>query len=82
VAHAFASHLALIAFATAALQALISGSKFFQSTQTALLVLLVFYGLGWILGELARRVVEENVSAELAQAANRSADSDSPTAAQ
>jgi VIT1/CCC1 family predicted Fe2+/Mn2+ transporter len=82
VAHAFASQLGLIAFATAAIQGLISGAEFFKSVQTALLVLLVFYGLGLILGDLARRVVEESVLAELALAADRSAGHSSQNAAQ
>ena len=67
MAHAFACQLALIAFATAAAQGVVSGAPFDPTLKTALVVVPVFYALGWILGELARRVVEENVQAEFAR---------------
>lgn len=35
--------------------------------QTALIALGVFYALGWVVGEVARRIVEENVRTELVQ---------------
>ena len=66
MAQAFAHQLALIAFATAAIHAVISGAALSESLQSALVGMLAFYGLGWILGELARRVVEESVDAQLA----------------
>jgi len=67
VAHAFGTQLSLIVFAIAAIQGLIKGAEFPHTIQTALLAMCVFYALGWILGELARWLVEENVRAELAR---------------
>jgi hypothetical protein len=67
VARQFASRLALIAFTAASLRGLISGADFQGTLQTALIAMAVFYGLGLVLGELARRVVEEHVVAEWAR---------------
>lgn len=65
MAQAYACQLALIAFATTALQGLLRGAEFVNAVQSSLLVLMMFYVLGWILGELARRLVEESVQYEL-----------------
>jgi hypothetical protein len=68
VATQFASRLALIAFATAALRGVICEADFFGTIQTALVALGTFYVLGLVVGDVARRTVEENVEAELARA--------------
>ncbi len=60
----FAIRLSLIAFATTSVRGLINGADFQGTIQTALIATAVFYGLGFVLGELARRLVEENVRAE------------------
>ncbi len=49
------------------MRGLISGADFEGSIQIALLVLVVFYGIGWIFGEIARHVIEENVQNEIEQ---------------
>jgi hypothetical protein len=63
----FANRLSLIAFATGTLRGLLIGSEFSAAVKTSLIVLAVFYGVGYILGDLARRVVEESADVELAQ---------------
>jgi|SRR5580692_3587483 hypothetical protein len=67
VATQFAKRLALIAFATAALRGLFCETDFFATMQTALVSLGAFYVLGLVLGEAARRIVEENIKSELAR---------------
>jgi len=64
VAGHFAFRLSLIAFATASLRGLIAGVDFSDALKTALVAAALFYGLGLIVGELARRVIEEHVQAE------------------
>ncbi len=61
MAHEFGVRLALIAFATAAFEGLVSRSTFEPALTRALAALGLFYLLGCLCGELARRVVEENV---------------------
>jgi len=61
----FASRLSLIAFATVVLRGLLCGADFFGTIQTALVSLGTFYILGLVVGEAARRIVEENVKADL-----------------
>jgi hypothetical protein len=63
----FAGRLSLIAFATAVLRGLLGQADFFGTIQTALVSLGVFYVLGLIVGEAARRVVEENAKADLVE---------------
>lgn len=63
MAHEFAVRLAAIAFATATLQGAITGADFQSTLKMALVVLGVFYGLGFLCGEIARRIVEESVAA-------------------
>jgi hypothetical protein len=67
VATQFATRLALIAFATATLRGLFCEADFFATMQTALVSLGAFYVLGLILGDAARRIVEENVRTQLAR---------------
>lgn len=76
MAHEFAVRLALIAFATAAIQGLVAGAAFQPAVKTALFVLAVFYGFGYVCGELARRVVEESVQAAAQAAADQPAGSE------
>jgi hypothetical protein len=67
VATQFAKRLALISFSTTVLRGLIYGPDFLATMQTALVCLGAFYVLGLILGEAARRIVEENIKSELAR---------------
>lgn len=62
----FAGRLALISFATSSLRGLYCGADFYGTIQAALVSLGVFYVLGLVIGEAARRIVEENLRAELA----------------
>jgi hypothetical protein len=77
VAVQFASRLSLIAFATVSIRGLIAGTDFQGTIQTALIAMAAFYGLGLIFGELARRVIEENVHAEIARLRIETAELDS-----
>src|SRR5580704_13552500 len=67
VATQFAKRLALIAFATAALRGLFCEADFLATMQTALVSLGAFYVLGLVMGEAARRIIEENIKSELAR---------------
>jgi hypothetical protein len=67
VASQFAYRLSLIAFTTTTVRGLLSGADFYGTIQAALLALAVFYAAGLLMGELARRVVEESVDAEIAR---------------
>ena len=69
VAHEYAVRLALIAFATAAVQGVISGAPFEATLKSALFVLAAFYVLGYVCGEMGRRIVEETVATMSAQTA-------------
>ena len=59
----FAGRLSLIAFATAAFRGLWTQADFIGTIQTALVSLGVFYILGLVIGDAARRIVEENAKA-------------------
>ena len=61
VAHEFAVRLALIAFATAAIQGLANRADFEAALKLALAAAAACYVLGWLCGDLARRVVEESL---------------------
>jgi hypothetical protein len=61
VAHQYAVRLALIAFATAAIQGALRQSGFEPALKFALAAAAAFYVLGWLCGELARRIVEESL---------------------
>jgi hypothetical protein len=67
VASQFANRLALIGFATITVRGLLAGSDFQGTIQAALLALAVFFAVGFVIGELARRVVEEAVDLEIAR---------------
>lgn len=64
VSGTYSRHLALIGFATICIQGLLSNSAFDETLKTALLVGLLFFPLGWILAELARLLVEDQVRFE------------------
>ena len=81
----FGYRLALIAFATATLRGALTGTDFEGTLNTALLAVVAFFVLGMICGELARRVVEEQVEAEfekLMSSAERSTPAESAGAVQ
>ncbi|MCA9067344.1 MAG: hypothetical protein KDA84_00370 [Planctomycetaceae bacterium] len=61
---AFGLRLAVIAFSVKCLTGVIDGQDFETTIQSALLAGGIFWGLGLILGELARHVIEEHVRAE------------------
>jgi hypothetical protein len=61
VAQEYAVRLALIAFATAAIQGLVTRAEFQPALKLALGAAFAFYVLGWLCGEMARRIVEESV---------------------
>ena len=61
VAHEYAVRLALIAFATAAIQGLVTRAAFEPALKLALSAAAVCYLLGWLCGDMARRIVEESV---------------------
>ena len=63
----FAGRLSLIAFVTAVLRGLLGQADFFGTIQTALVSLGVFYVLGLVIGEAARRIVEESAKADLVE---------------
>lgn len=67
----FAGRLALIAFAIVEVRGLIVGGDFATVTKSALLATLLFFALGMLTGELARRVVEESARGELEEAVSR-----------
>lgn len=61
----FARNLALIAFATASINGIVSNSDFEGSLRTAMIAGAIFYVLGIAFGELGRRIVEESAEAEV-----------------
>jgi hypothetical protein len=56
---AFGLRLSLIVFSIETLAGLIKGQGFEETVQSALIIGGIFWGLGLVLGELARQVVEE-----------------------
>jgi hypothetical protein len=67
MARQFAVRLALVAFAASTLQGLVEGVDFAGTVQSALIHAGAFFGLGWVCGELAGRVVEESARQEAAR---------------
>lgn len=67
MARQFAVRLALVAFAASTVQGLIEFTDFAAAVQSALLHGAAFFGLGWVCGELAGKVVEENARQEVAR---------------
>ncbi len=78
MAQDYAVRLALVAFATATIQGLVTRSAFEPALKLALGAAAACYVLGWLCGEMARRIVEENVQAM----ASRQAPANPPTAPQ
>lgn len=70
MAQEYAVRLAWIVFATAAIQGLVMRADFEPALKSALAAALVFYVLGWLCGEMARRAVEESVLLNRSQAAD------------
>jgi hypothetical protein len=60
----FASRLSLVAFATAAARGLLASTPFAAAIYSALVAGAAFYGIGLLLGDLARRLVEEHARSE------------------
>lgn len=60
-----ACRLALIAFATVALRGVLDGSEFQAALLLAIKVGAIFFGIGLITGELARRLTEDMVAAKI-----------------
>jgi len=77
VAHEYAVRLALIAFATATIQGMATRAAFEPALKLALGAAAAAFVLGWLCGEMARRVVEESVQI----AARREAPSHTPSSA-
>ena len=67
MARQFAVRLALVAFAASTMQGLLESLDFAGTVESALWHAAAFFGLGWICGELAGRVVEENARQEVAR---------------
>lgn len=60
-----ACRLALLAFATVALRGVLDGSEFRSTLKLALQVGAAAFGVGVIIGELARRLIEDAVLARV-----------------
>lgn len=58
----FANRMTLITFATVCLRGVVSGAEFPGTIRAALLAGAAFYCLGAIVGEIAKRAVEESVT--------------------
>lgn len=70
MAHEFGVRLALIAFATVVCQGILGRGTLESTLQSALGALVVFYGVGLVCGEVARRSVDEQVAARRRAAEN------------
>jgi len=64
VAKVFAARLSLITFTAVVIDSLISGMAFRDGIGSAMSTGAIAFGLGLIVGELARRIIEENAEAE------------------
>ena len=73
----FAAQLALIAFAIVEVQGLIVRGDFSAVTKAGLIAAALFFALGLVTGELARRIMEETAGRELEQMIAASAAKDS-----
>jgi hypothetical protein len=72
-----AFRLALIAFATVALRGVLDGSEFQAVLILAMEIGAVFFGIGLIIGELARRLLEDMVMATIQKVVDEHAPGDS-----
>jgi len=66
VAEQFAPRLALIAVMTVFGREMFAGGDFAGTVQTAAVAAVVFFVLGWLVGEIAQRLIEEHVRGEAA----------------
>jgi hypothetical protein len=80
VAQEYATRLSMIAFATAVIQGLATGAAFEPALKHALSALALFFGLGLVVGELARRIVEDRWQASRNTDENSIPQSPSPAA--
>ena len=60
----FATRISMITFATVCLRGMLLGSEFLGTIRSALFAGAGFYCFGVIIGEIARRIVEESVQSE------------------
>ena len=67
MAQRYAGALALIAFAAVCVRGMVTGQAFTDVVGHALVGLAAFAAVGFLVGGLARRAVEESVKAETAQ---------------
>lgn len=67
MARQYAVFLAMVAFAASTVHGLMEHVDFAGTVQSALMHGAAFFGLGWVCGELAGRVVEENARQEVAR---------------
>lgn len=79
VATQFAARVALIAFASVTLRGVIELADFQMTMFSALSVAAVFFGLGLVIGELARRTVEEIAHREFEELTATRQTPDGPT---
>lgn len=71
-----ACRLALIAFATVALRGALDGSEFRTVLILAIKIGAAFFGIGMIIGELARRLLEEIVISKIKKVIDENATQD------
>ncbi len=64
MAKQFAIRLSLIVFAAAVIEALVKGDEFATGIINGGLAAACGFGIGLIVGEIARRIIEENAAAE------------------
>jgi hypothetical protein len=65
VAMSFGLRLSLIVFLIETLAGLLKGGEFEETIRSALILGGIFWGLGLLLGELARQIVEEHARANI-----------------
>lgn len=63
----FAFQFSLIAFATYVLRAMVVGGDFENTLKVGILVLTLFFGIGFAVGDWARRLAEETAEREILQ---------------
>ncbi|TWU06765.1 hypothetical protein CA54_51640 [Symmachiella macrocystis] len=73
MAKQFAIRLSLIMFAVSVIESAVTGEAFHAGLITAGTKAVCFFVIGLLVGEIARRVVEENAVAEFAEIAAPSA---------
>ena len=76
MAHHTACRFALIAFATVALRGVLDGSEFRTVLILAIKIGAAFFGIGLIIGELARRLLEDIVISKIKKVIDENATQD------